>query len=129
MNEIECGKCEVCGKDEPLIRSYFRYPEIKCECHGPGHFEWIRHGVNCVPKEPLETTIRVKTEDLKNPLPMAMKILINNLKEDKGPDSYYYSWQSNIACAIIDTMPESDSKHIHALANEAVKKFLDNLIL
>lgn len=123
--EIEYGSCDVCGKPEELKRTYFRYP-IKCECHSPLHFEIKRHGKNCLPKEPEYTSVQFKTKDLKNPICIAMPILIDELKEDKRAGSYYYSWQSNIACAIMDTMPNVEN--IHQLANDAAKTFLENLI-
>lgn len=61
---IEFGKCDICHQDKPLQRTYYRYP-IKCECHGPEHFELVRHCTNCVPQEPKETKIIIKTEALK----------------------------------------------------------------
>lgn len=63
---------------------------------------------------------------LANQIPMAIPVLLAALKEDKTQGSYYYAWQSNIACAIMDTMP--DVENIHELANVAAKRFLDNLI-
>lgn len=68
----EVGKCEVCGKEAVLQRTYYRYP-IKCECHSPEHFELVRHCRDCVPKEPTYTRITVRTADLKRstgPLPV-----------------------------------------------------------
>jgi hypothetical protein len=120
----EHGRCDVCGKNENLTRTYFHYP-IKCECHSPNHFELRHHGKDCTPKEPIYTKVEFKTEDLKNPVSIAMPILIDELKKDKSPGSYYYAWQSNIACAIMDTMPDVDN--IHELANIAAKRFLDIL--
>jgi len=64
MGEIEFGKCEVCGKEAPLRRTYFRYG-IKCECHSPEHVELIRHCEECTPEEPKETKIIIKTDVLK----------------------------------------------------------------
>jgi len=135
--EMEHGRCDVCGKDETLERTVFYYP-IKCECHSPQHFEINRHGKNCTPKEPEYTSVQFKTEDLKNPVSIAISLLIDALKEDKEPGSYYYSWQSNIACAIMDTMLNlkycgfkdqmSNMENIHDLANDAAKRFLENLI-
>ncbi|OUO00469.1 hypothetical protein B5F97_12080 [Bacteroides clarus] len=59
-NSIEWGKCEICGKEEQLERTYFYYP-IHCECCGSKdkngqnvHFEMVRHCINCpapMPKE------------------------------------------------------------------------------
>jgi hypothetical protein len=76
-----------------------------------------------VPKEPKETKVTFKTEDLKNPVSIAMKILIKALSEDKTPGSYYYGWQSNIACTIMD-----NSDIGHEKANEIAVKFLERLI-
>lgn len=60
MGDIEYGKCEICGKEGPLERTYFYYP-IHCECCGSKdkdgqkqHFEMIRHCKDCpapMPKE------------------------------------------------------------------------------
>lgn len=62
---VEFGECEMCKKETYLERTYFRY-NIKCECHSPYHFELIRHCKECVPVEPKETKIILKTEYLKN---------------------------------------------------------------
>ena len=67
--------------------------------------------------------VEIKTEDLKNPVAIAMKILTEALKEDKSPGSYYHGWQSNIACEIMD-----NSDLDHDKANEIVIKFLERLI-
>jgi len=53
----------------------------------------------------------------------AMNIIKNALKEDKTEGSYYYSWQSNIACSIMD-----NSNLEHDKANEISIKFLESLI-
>lgn len=121
MGEIEYGKCNVCGKDGQLERTYFHYP-VKCECHSPSHFELICHHKGCKPQEPRYTKVEFKTEDLKNPVAIAMKILTEALKEDKSPGSYYYGWQSNIACEIMDNSDLSHDK-----ANEIAIKFLERL--
>lgn len=60
---VEHGICEVCGNEDFLTRTYFRYP-IKCECHSPQHFELIRHCKNCTPKEPEITKIQLRTSEL-----------------------------------------------------------------
>lgn len=59
----EYGKCEVCGKEGILIRTYFRY-DIQCECHSPNHYEMVRHCPTCVPSEPEVTKIHLKTSTL-----------------------------------------------------------------
>ena len=58
--EKEFGKCEICGKEASLDRTYFFYP-IHCECCGSKdekgqdqHFELIRHCNDCVPRVPTE---------------------------------------------------------------------------
>lgn len=60
MGEIEFGKCEICGKEAPLERTYFYYP-IHCECCGSKdengqkqHFVMVVHCKDCpapMPKE------------------------------------------------------------------------------
>jgi hypothetical protein len=52
-----------------------------------------------------------------------MRIIKEELKSDKSEGSWYYSWQSNIACAIMD-----NSGIEHDKANEIAIKFLDVLI-
>ena len=63
-NEFEYGRCEVCGEEGILTRTYFRY-DIKCECHSPNHFEIVLHHKDCVPKEPTYTKVSFRTEELK----------------------------------------------------------------
>lgn len=58
MGDCEYGKCEICGKDNNLIRTYFHY-NIKCDCHSPMHFEMIRHCQDCIPKEPILSKFKV----------------------------------------------------------------------
>lgn len=62
---VEIGICDICKKEAHLQRTYFRY-NIKCECHSPYHFELVRHCSDCIPKEPRETKITLRTEYLKN---------------------------------------------------------------
>lgn len=118
------GACQCCGKEAELTRMYFKYP-IKCECHSPTHFEFVDHCSNCVPREPEYTKILVRTDDLKKTeLEWAMVILKNALSEDRDPGSYYHSWQSNIACDIMDGV----SNISHEKANKIAKNFLDKLL-
>jgi len=56
-------------------------------------------------------------------LAASMKVLKKELSKDKTPGSYYYGWQSNIACTIMD-----NSDIGHEKANEIAVKFLDRLI-
>lgn len=64
MGEIEFGKCPYCRQEKPLQRKYFYY-DINCECHSPQHFEIVWHCKDCIPQEPKETKITIKTENLK----------------------------------------------------------------
>jgi len=61
---IEYGKCEVCGKEGALQRTYYHY-DIKCKCHSPNHFEVISHCSDCKPQEPETTRITIDTDSLK----------------------------------------------------------------
>jgi len=57
--EIEYGTCDICGKDRPLSRKYYKY-DIKCDCcndKDDDHFEIVRHCNKCEPKPP--RTIKV----------------------------------------------------------------------
>jgi hypothetical protein len=53
----------------------------------------------------------------------AMKKVREELKSDKSEGSWYYGWQSNIACVIMD-----NSDINHDKANEIAIKFLELLI-
>ncbi len=61
---VEYGRCDICGKEAPLARRYFHYG-IPCECHSPNHFELVRHCKDCEPKEPGETTVKLRTDTLR----------------------------------------------------------------
>jgi hypothetical protein len=63
-DEIEYGICNVCGKYAPLLRTYYNY-NVKCECHSSNHFEIIKHCRDCMPTQPEETWIKLKSKDLK----------------------------------------------------------------
>ena len=57
-------------------------------------------------------------------LKKAMQVLIKELRKDTlEGHNYYYSWQSNLACVIMDN---SDIESYHA--NIIARKFLDLLI-
>lgn len=72
MGEIEFGKCDICGKETELERTYFYYP-IHCECCGSKdkdgqkqHFELVHHCKDCpapMPKE-IHPLIRSMNGDL-----------------------------------------------------------------
>lgn len=67
MGEIEFGKCDICGKEAPLSRTYFIY-DIHCECCGCKedgrnmHFKFVRHCKNCVPDIPQSIEPFVKSK-------------------------------------------------------------------
>jgi hypothetical protein len=67
MGNVEFGRCDVCLKDGPLVRTYWHYP-IACECHGPTHHEMRIHCDTCVPQTPLYTQITVSTAKLLDPI-------------------------------------------------------------
>ena len=61
MGELEFGKCDICGNEAPLSRTYFVY-DIHCQCCGckedgrDMHFELVRHCKDCVPDVPRTIT-------------------------------------------------------------------------
>lgn len=61
------GKCSVCGKEGPLMRTYWHY-DIKCECCSPKHFEYRCHCLTCVPTEPRETRVSLLTSNVQSSL-------------------------------------------------------------
>lgn len=59
MAGIEFGKCDICGKEAALSRTYFKYRIGSCECCGcklhdgsDGHFEVVCHCNKCIPHLP-----------------------------------------------------------------------------
>ena len=62
---IEFGKCDICGKEDNLIRTYFEY-DIKCDCHSPRHFELVVHCKDCIPSMPTEIHPYIKAMDGKS---------------------------------------------------------------
>ena len=64
--EIEISRCDICGADNvPINRKYYHYPNIKCECHSPHHFDIVRYCNKCKPHPPKETKVILKTETIK----------------------------------------------------------------
>ena len=61
----EFGKCDICGKENFLERTYFHY-NIPCECCGDKedgkdmHFELVCHCENCIPDIPRYITPLLK---------------------------------------------------------------------
>lgn len=59
MASIEFGKCDICGKETALTRTYFKYRIGSCECCDSklndgtkGHFEVVHHCNECIPHLP-----------------------------------------------------------------------------
>lgn len=67
MGGIEFGKCEICGKECQLHRTYFYYP-IHCECCGckvdgeSMHFELVCHCEDC--PIPIPAVIHPRVRDM-----------------------------------------------------------------
>ena len=70
MGESEFGKCEICGKDAILARTYFIY-NIPCQCCGcrrdgnDMHFVFVAYCKDCVPEIPKEINPLVSGYDRK----------------------------------------------------------------
>lgn len=76
----------------------------------------------------LEKTKELTTDNLQTnvlSIKQAMEFICSELAKDKSNGSWYYSWQSNIAMAFFDVLPDFTDKH--ELCNVAAKRFLDNL--
>lgn len=62
MGEIEIDKCDICGKEAQLDRTYFYY-NIPCECCGckidnkDMHFVMVRHCNKCTPDIPIDIKV------------------------------------------------------------------------
>ncbi len=129
MGDIEFGKCDICGNETSLARTYYYYG-IKCECHSNEHFEYIAHCSTCKPKPPQKTSIHLTPSldrTIKSTLlPQAIKILQNALMEDTEQGSYYDSWKSNIAMAFVDAFVKEHQPYedLHKIANDAADNFL-----
>jgi hypothetical protein len=123
-------KCPICGEGYLTIQTTvdsfgLDFPKIICNhCH--------KNFVIIYKEDPFEIVNIIEDQNFKgdeiieDSIKKAIDILVREFKKDKSNGSYYHSWQSNIACAIMDTMP--DVENIHGLANEAARKFLDILI-
>ena len=74
---IEYGKCDICGKETYLSRTYFHY-DIHCQCCGckedgrDMHFELVYHCKDCVPDVPKVITpiLKSKIDNKKYRLPI-----------------------------------------------------------
>lgn len=62
--DSEYGTCDYCGSLANVHRKYWHYP-IKCDCHGPTHFEMVRYCTGCEDKvtEPKQTMVCTHHED------------------------------------------------------------------
>ena len=66
MSALEFGKCDICGEEAVLSRTYFIYniPCEGCGCKRDGkdmHFELVHHCDNCVPDVPRKITPLIKS--------------------------------------------------------------------
>ena len=78
----------------------------------------------CEPKEPRETKITLKTEDLKNPFHYAFRIIkgeMHRTRDTKG--EIYNVWESSLSMMIYDSVPNMTADR----ANEIASKWLDRL--
>jgi len=86
-----------------------------------GNWQLSNDGINAI-----KVAIDVLDEGIKKEevsVAKAMKIITHELAIDKDPGSYYYSWQANLACSIMDNSEIGLDK-----ANEIAIKFLNLLI-
>lgn len=67
MGDIEYGRCDVCGTDGNVTRTYFFFP-IACECCGPTHFVMKRHCLGCTPSMPLTLDVRISAKRALDPI-------------------------------------------------------------
>jgi hypothetical protein len=126
--DVEYGICQCCGKEAELKRTVFHYPGVKCECHGPHHFEMKAHCKECTPQEPVYSKVEFKTDDLKKPASIAVPMLRSILDADRGRHSLYEVWKANIACAVFDVFPQNVDADPYKIANDAASLFLERLI-
>ena len=89
MGTCEFGKCEICGKETTLDRTYFHYP-IHCECCGSKdkndqdqHFEMMAHCKDCIPEIPTEIHLMLKDKDGKD-----YRLSIKGIKPSSISGSY-----------------------------------------
>lgn len=66
---IEYGKCEICGNEGPLERTYFYHP-VHCDCCGSRdsegqkrHFVIAHHCERCAPAIPHNIKVRLLDHD------------------------------------------------------------------
>ena len=61
MGDLEHGVCGICGKQNVMVhRKYYNYPDVKCECHSPHHFDLV---LVCYPiiRDPFDEKVYVIT--------------------------------------------------------------------
>ena len=58
MRDVEVGICDTCGENRALSRKYYYY-DINCQCHGPKHFEIVKHCSACIPQPPEKTIVYI----------------------------------------------------------------------
>lgn len=60
--DSEIGTCDICKKEKPLSRKYYKY-DIVCDCcngDNDKHFDYVSHCNTCLPKPPRTTTVHIK---------------------------------------------------------------------
>lgn len=60
----EYGRCQVCGKENILERTYFHYG-TSCECHDIRHIVMRRHCATCTPHVAAHRKVDILIEDVK----------------------------------------------------------------
>lgn len=95
------GKCEVCGKETSLQRTFYVY-NVSCECHHGMHSERVNHCKDCKPEEPKETRITMDTKKLKliinkhESMHEAMQEFVDRVERGEVRSRYTYSKFKNI---------------------------------
>ena len=84
MGDVLIGKCDNCGKDsQVLTKTNFFYP-IPCECCSPAHFNTVCTCKKCAPVEPLYTSVRFLTTDLRDPIRLGMSLIMAASQDEKN---------------------------------------------
>lgn len=75
MGDIEHAECDMCKKEAPVQRKYYRYP-IKCTCCNgkrDNHFEIVRYCEDCTPQPPKIVKVHIEPSETEE-LPVEDKV-------------------------------------------------------
>lgn len=118
--------CDCKPKEPQYTKIEFRTEDLK-RLADNGSIKLPVSAIDISVSEPVDSSminemVTAHIPDATISIQRAMEVVTRELSKDKSEGSWYYGWQSNIACAIMD-----NSNVDHETANKIAKKFLDQL--